>query len=200
MVSIDTATTAFSRKSISVRGRRSDFSRSEKSRPANGSVTSPDDVARAVASVDQIYHLAGMVSHKAADAHRMYAVHVDGTRLVCEAAARAGVTRIVMAGRSEPLDVGRRTAIVSPALRRAVIARDRRCRFPGCDRPPGWCDVHHVIHWINGGPTRLWNLVLLCRRHHRLIHTREGFTLVLEHDRPVFRRADGTILVDRAPP
>ena len=57
----------------------------------SGSVTSADDVERAVAGVDQIYHLAGMVSHKAADAHRMYAVHVDGTRLVCEAAARAGV-------------------------------------------------------------------------------------------------------------
>ena len=56
--------------------------------------------SRAVAGVDQIYHLAGMVSHKAADAHRMYAVHVDGTRLVCEAAARAGVTRIVMASTS----------------------------------------------------------------------------------------------------
>lgn len=66
----------------------------------SGSVTSPDDVAKAVAGVDQIYHLAGMVSHKAADAHRMYAVHVDGTRLVCEAAARAGVSRIVMASTS----------------------------------------------------------------------------------------------------
>ena len=61
----------------------------------SGTVTAPDDVARAVAGVEQIYHLAGMVSHKAADAHRMYAVHVDGTRLVCEAAVRAGVTRIV---------------------------------------------------------------------------------------------------------
>jgi dihydroflavonol-4-reductase len=63
-------------------------------------VTSADDIAKAVAGVDQIYHLAGMVSHKAADAHRMYAVHVDGTRLVCEAAARAGVSRIVMASTS----------------------------------------------------------------------------------------------------
>ena len=73
-----------------------------------GSVTSPDDVARAVAGVDQIYHLAGMVSHKAADAHRMYAVHVDGTRLVCEAAVRAGVTRIVMASTSGTVAVSRR--------------------------------------------------------------------------------------------
>ena len=71
-------------------------------------MTSPDDVARAVAGVDQIYHLAGMVSHKAADAHRMYEVHVDGTRLVCEAAARAGVSRIVMASTSGTVAVSRR--------------------------------------------------------------------------------------------
>jgi dihydroflavonol-4-reductase len=74
----------------------------------SGSVTSPDDVARAVAGVDQIYHLAGMVSHKAADAHRMYQVHVDGTRIVCEAAARAGVSRIVMASTSGTVAVSRR--------------------------------------------------------------------------------------------
>ena len=74
----------------------------------SGSVTSPDDVARAVDGVDQIYHLAGMVSHRAADAHRMYAVHVDGTRLVCEAAARAGVSRIVIASTSGTVAVSRR--------------------------------------------------------------------------------------------
>ena len=74
----------------------------------SGSVTSPDDVARAVAGVDQIYHLAGMVSHRAADAHRMYQVHVDGTRIVCEAAVRAGVSRIVMASTSGTVAVSRR--------------------------------------------------------------------------------------------
>src|SRR6476620_3127895 len=66
----------------------------------SGSVTSPDDVARMVAGVEQIYHLAGMVSHKTADAHRMYAVHVDGTRLPCVASARAGASRIAMASTS----------------------------------------------------------------------------------------------------
>jgi dihydroflavonol-4-reductase len=75
---------------------------------ATGTVTSAEDVARAVAGVEQIYHLAGMVSHKAADAHRMYAVHVDGTRLVCEAAARAGVRRIVMASTSGTVACSRR--------------------------------------------------------------------------------------------
>jgi 5-methylcytosine-specific restriction endonuclease McrA len=79
-----------------------------------------------------------------------------------------------------------------------VAARDRRCRFPGCDRPQTWCDAHHVVHWARGGPTSLANLVLLCRRHHRLVHDR--FALAVEDGRPVFRRPDGSVLEDRAPP
>jgi hypothetical protein len=108
--------------------------------------------------------------------------------------------RVVMAGRSEPLDVGRRTPVVPPAMRRAVIVRDRHCRFPGCDRPHTWCDAHHVVHWADGGPTAVPNLVLLCRRHHRLVHERGGFRLELLDGRPVFRRRDGSLLEDRAPP
>ena len=73
-----------------------------------GSVTDRPDVARALAGVDDVYHLAGMVSHRADDAHRMYAVHVDGTRTVCEEAARAGVKRIVMASTSGTVAVSRR--------------------------------------------------------------------------------------------
>ncbi|MEO8291809.1 MAG: DUF222 domain-containing protein [Actinomycetota bacterium] len=117
-------------------------------------------------------------------------------RVACD----ASVMRVVMAGRSQPLDVGRRTALISPALRRAVIVRDGRCRFPGCDRPHTWCDAHHVAHWADGGPTSLDNLMLLCRRHHRLIHRPGGFRLTLEDDGPVFRRPDGSPLEDRAPP
>jgi hypothetical protein len=117
-------------------------------------------------------------------------------RVACDGSIR----RVVMAGRSEPLDVGRRTAVVSPALRRAVIVRDRGCRFPGCDRPHSWCDAHHVVHWADGGPTALPNLVLLCRRHHRMAHQRGGFGLELVEGRPVFRRPDGSVLEDRAPP
>lgn len=74
----------------------------------SGSVTNPDDVNRAVAGTEVIYHLAGMVSHRPADAHRMYAVHVDGTRLLCEAAVRARVRRIVMASTSGTVAVSRR--------------------------------------------------------------------------------------------
>jgi hypothetical protein len=116
-------------------------------------------------------------------------------RLACD----ASVTRIVLGPRSEPLDVGRRTAVVTGALRRALIARDRACRFPGCDRHHGWCDAHHVRHWADGGATGLHNLVLLCRRHHRAIHE-GGFGLGMEGTHPVFRRPDGSILEDRAPP
>lgn len=120
-----------------------------------------------------------------------------GRRLACD----ASVMRVVMAGRSVPLDVGRRTPVVSAALRRAVIARDRYCRFPGCDRRPSWCDVHHVVPWAEGGPTALHNLMLLCRRHHRVVHPPGKFRLALEDGSPVFRRPDGSVLVeDQAPP
>jgi hypothetical protein len=117
-------------------------------------------------------------------------------RLACD----ASVMRVVLSGRSEPMDIGRRTPVVPPAMRRAVIVRDRRCRFPGCDRPHTWCDAHHVVHWADGGPTAVLNLVLLCRRHHRKVHQRGGFRLELLDGRPAFRRPDGSILEDRAPP
>jgi uncharacterized protein DUF222/HNH endonuclease len=117
-------------------------------------------------------------------------------RLACD----ASVMRVVMAGQSEPLDVGLRTSIVSPAMRRAVMVRDRHCRFPSCDRPQAWCDAHHVVHWADGGRTAVPNLLLLCRRHHRMVHGSGGFRLALEDGRQVFRRSDGSVLEDRAPP
>jgi hypothetical protein len=113
-------------------------------------------------------------------------------------ACDASVVRVIARGRSEPLDVGRRTPVVPAPLRRAVIVRDRHCRFPGCDRPQSWCDAHHVQHWADGGSTSLANLILLCRRHHRLVH--QGFGLAIESGRAVFTRDDGSVLQDRAPP
>jgi hypothetical protein len=71
---------------------------------------------------------------------------------------------------SQPLDVGRATRVIQPAQRAALIIRDRGCVFPGCDRPPPWCEAHHLVHWLEGGPTDLPNLALLCRAHHRAIH------------------------------
>ncbi len=93
-------------------------------------------------------------------------------RLCCDAA----IGRVVMRGRSEVLDLGRRTRLVSAAQRRALVHRDGGCVFPGCDRPDPWCDAHHLLHWTRGGPTDLDNLVLLCRRHHVAVHE-GGWTL-----------------------
>ena len=82
----------------------------------------------------------------------------------------ASIYRILMEGPSMVLDVGRATRTIPPALRRAVVARDRTCVAPGCHRPPEYCDVHHVTFWEHGGETSLENTVLACRRHHRMIH------------------------------
>jgi hypothetical protein len=87
-------------------------------------------------------------------------------RLACD----CRVSRIITDGKSEPLDVGRRMRTPSAALRRAVIARDRHCVEPGCDRPPGWCQVHHKKHWVDGGTTRLEDLELRCDLHHYDVH------------------------------
>ena len=87
-------------------------------------------------------------------------------RITCDCAK----TRVLLDARSEPIDVGRYTRTVPPALRRALVIRDKHCRFPGCDRPADWCDGHHLIHWIDGGQTTLANTCLLCRRHHRFVH------------------------------
>lgn len=65
----------------------------------------------------------------------------DVRRVACDAA----VSRIITRGRSEPLELERQTAVVPTAVRRALILRDKRCPFPGSDRPHGWCDAHHVV-------------------------------------------------------
>ena len=87
-------------------------------------------------------------------------------RLACDCA----VVRVVMRGDSEVLDLGRSTRLVSPALRKALVLRDRGCVFPGCERPAEWCDAHHLVWWEHQGPTNEENCALLCRRHHVLCH------------------------------
>jgi hypothetical protein len=92
-------------------------------------------------------------------------------KLACD----SSVSRILLGAESEVIDVGRKTRIIPAALRRAIIARDRHCTWPGgCDRGPRWCDIHHVQHWADGGGTRPDNLTLLCRYHHTLTHQTEG--------------------------
>ena len=71
---------------------------------------------------------------------------------------------------TQPLEVGRASRVVSAAQRAALVVRDGGCAVPGCDRPPAWCEAHHLRHWLHGGPTNLVNLALVCRAHHRAVH------------------------------
>jgi hypothetical protein len=87
-------------------------------------------------------------------------------QLLCD----CSVARLVTGPGSLPLDVGRAQRSVPVGLQRAVIARDGCCRFPGCDRPAAWTQIHHVIPWHRGGPTALGNLVLVCDHHHTVLH------------------------------
>ena len=83
----------------------------------------------------------------------------------------------------EPLNIGRKTRSIPPAIRRALKKRDGGCRFPGCSCTR-FVDAHHVAHWADGGETKMDNLVLLCRRHHRLVHE-GGFGLEVSTGRKV---------------
>jgi HNH endonuclease len=73
-------------------------------------------------------------------------------------------------GPDPALELGRTTRVVQPAQRVALAVRDGGGVFPGCERPLAWCEAHHIQHWLDGGPTDLANLVLLCRAHHRAVH------------------------------
>src|SRR6266700_3852958 len=86
-------------------------------------------------------------------------------RLCCDCT----VSRVMFA-ESVPIDVGRATRAIHPATRRALRARDKHCRWPGCDRPINWTSPHHIEFWSRGGPTKPPNLLSLCWFHHRLVH------------------------------
>jgi hypothetical protein len=92
------------------------------------------------------------------------------------------VTRIVLGPDGLPLDVGRTHRVVPPHLRRAVENRDRHCVFAGCGAPTHWCDVHHLVEWINDGETSLDNSALLCERHHTKVH--HGFRVQRDDGAP----------------
>jgi len=92
-------------------------------------------------------------------------------RYACDTA----ITRITGRGELEH-ELSHATRTIPPSTRRALEARDQHCVFEGCDRRLSWCDGHHLVWWIKGGPTTLPNLALLCRPHHRMVHE-EGWTL-----------------------
>jgi hypothetical protein len=103
-------------------------------------------------------------------------------RLGCDARFR----RLLVDPVGVPLDLGRATRLVPPALRKHVALRDGGCRYPGCPRPAAYCEAHHAVYWRHGGTTSADNLVLLCRYHHHLVHDRH-------HDLKL--QPDGTVKV-----
>ncbi|WCN79301.1 HNH endonuclease signature motif containing protein [Micromonospora sp. LH3U1] len=103
-------------------------------------------------------------------------------RLACDAA----ILPAVLGGAGQVLDVGRQRRLISGPLRRALVLRDGGCAFPGCDRPPRWCDAHHIQHWADGGPTNLDNAVLLCGHHHRHLHHNDWTVRLSDDSHPEF--------------
>lgn len=114
-------------------------------------------------------------------------------RLLCDAGSRC---RVRFPDGSE-LDAGRRRRTPSPAQRRALLARDRHCRFPGCDRRTR-LRAHHVIWWSRGGTTDLQNLIMLCAKHHRAVHE-GGWELVGAADSPTFTAPERGVIEPAAP-
>jgi len=165
--------------------------------------------ADALAHVAEAYLNGGNARLNTADSHQVV-VHVDaetlhdhepgrchiehGATLPIETVRRltcdASLVRIQENADGEPLDVGRKTRTIPPAIRRALYSRDSGCCFPGCTHRH-YLDAHHVEHWADGGKTRLSNLVSLCRPHHRLVH--EGGVMVeaMAGGGWRFRRPDG---------
>jgi hypothetical protein len=89
-------------------------------------------------------------------------------RIACD----ARVIPVVVGTQGEVLDMGRTTRLAPPRMLTALLLRDRGCTFPGCSRPPTWCDTHHVTHWADGGSTDMDNMALVCARHHTIVHQR----------------------------
>lgn len=113
-------------------------------------------------------------------------------RLVCD----SSVSRLIFSANGEVLDVGREKRLFTPAQTRAVIARDRTCRYPGCGDTISHGQVHHALPWEAGGKTDLANAVLLCWRHHALVH-REKIAIAHHSGGFVFTSPDGKTMGTR---
>lgn len=114
--------------------------------------------------------------------HGQLITAADARRRACD----CRVIPVVLGADSEPLDVGRASRTVPRSIRRALIARDHHCAFPGCHRPPQICDSHHVRHWTDGGDTSVGNCCLLCPMHHQQVHL-QGWDITIHGGRVEFR-------------
>ncbi len=103
-------------------------------------------------------------------------------RILCD----ARILPAVLNGASTILDVGRSQRLFPPHLRDALVLRDGGCAWPGCDRPAGMTQAHHIISWLDGGPTSLANGVLLCLYHHQQAHSTEWNIRIGPDGRPEF--------------
>lgn len=113
-------------------------------------------------------------------------------RMACD----ADLIATVLGADGSVLDVGRAQRLVTAAIWIALVVRDQHCAFPGCRRPPVMCHAHHVVHWVDGGPTCLDNLVLLCGTHHRIVHGSPWRVRISPADRrPEFRAPGSDIWV-----
>ena len=115
-------------------------------------------------------------------------------RLACD----AGIVTMVEDSKGNCLSVGRKSRSIPVSMKRALLRRDKACRFPGCSNH-SFVDGHHVEHWANGGETRLGNLVLLCNTHHRYVHE-YGYSVVLDvQQQPRFFDPQGAPLPEHPP-
>ncbi|MGH8197119.1 MAG: DUF222 domain-containing protein [Steroidobacteraceae bacterium] len=171
----------------------------------------------ALATIAESFLASGLQDLSGGERHQIV-VHVDaetlkqscagrcelehGPSIAVESARRlscdASLVAIIENAKGEPLNVGRKSRTIPPAIRRALNARDKGCRFPGCPFQR-YVDGHHVRHWAHGGETKLANLVTLCRFHHRLVH--EGKVVIHTLDDAAFRfvRPDGKSFDSPAP-
>jgi hypothetical protein len=100
------------------------------------------------------------------DEHSKSDLPIETVRRLC---CDGSIVPLVHDQAGKPTGLGKKQRVVNPMLRRALLARDRGCRFPGCTHSK-WLDAHHVVHWADGGETTPENLVILCSAHHRLLH------------------------------
>ena len=159
----------------------------------------PTRKADALALVAETFLAQGATALKGGDRHQIV-VHVDaetlrdstagrchfehGPSMAAETARRlscdCSIVPMIENEEGEPLNVGRKTRTIPPAIQRALNARDHGCcRFPGCPNTR-YLDGHHIQHWAHGGETKLSNLVSLCRFHHRQVHEGNVRVLVLD--------------------
>lgn len=91
-------------------------------------------------------------------------------RITCD----ASIIPMVLGSDSEPLDIGRKTRSIPAAIRRAIEQLHGGCAWSGCDAPLSWCDIHHIVHWADGGKTSVSNCIPYCRKHHVVLHREDS--------------------------